>query len=92
MHPNLAKLGIHAPGYPGYPGEFLGNSGDFLKSNLRVRKQRGPKQNLKYFYCVQRNLRPQGGSEVNFEILRYVVELDLNFQMLLSLPKTKFPI
>ena len=56
MHPNLAKLGIHAPGYPGYPGEFLGNSGDFLKSNLRVRKQRGPKQNLKYFYCVQRNL------------------------------------
>ena len=37
-------------------------------------------------------LRPQGGSEVNFEILRYVVELDLNFQMLLSLPKTKFPI
>ena len=33
-----------------------------------------------------------GGSEVNFEILRYVVELDLNFQMLLSLPKTKFPI
>ena len=40
------------------------------------------------------NLRPQGGggSEVNFEILRYVVELDLNFQMLLSLPKTKFPI
>ena len=33
-----------------------------------------------------------GGSEVDFEILRYVVELDLNFQMLLSLPKTKFPI
>ena len=31
-----------------------------------------------------------GGSEVNFEILRYVVELDLNFQMLLSLPKTSF--
>ena len=42
---------------------------------------------------VRRTLRPQeGGSEVNFEILRYVVELDLNFQMLLSLPKTKFPI
>ena len=43
-------------------------------------------------------LRPQGGggggggSEVNFEILRYVVELDLNFQMLLSLLKTNFPI
>ena len=33
-----------------------------------------------------------GGSKVNFEILRYVVELNLNFQMLLSLPKTKFPI
>ena len=28
-------------------------------------------------------IRPQGGSEVNFEISRYVVELDLNFQMLL---------
>ena len=30
-------------------------------------------------------LRPQGGGGgVNFEILRYVVELDLNYQMLLS--------
>ena len=32
-----------------------------------------------------------GGSRVNFKILRYVVELDLNFQMLLSWLKKSFP-
>ena len=31
-------------------------------------------------------------SEVNYDILRYVVELGLNFRMLLSPPKKKFPI
>ena len=47
--------------------------------------------NLRYSLCFKAT-GGGGGSEVNIEILRYVVELDLNFQMLLSLPKTKFPI
>ena len=41
--------------------------------------------NLKIFDFKISPLRPQGGeSEVNFEILRYVVVFNINFQMLLS--------